>query len=45
MKGDKERCIAAGMDDYLSKPIDGHALAEKLRRWSDKPSLQVAQLR
>ena len=33
MKGDEERCLAAGMDGYLSKPIDGHemiALVESL---------------
>jgi signal transduction histidine kinase/ligand-binding sensor domain-containing protein/CheY-like chemotaxis protein/HPt (histidine-containing phosphotransfer) domain-containing protein len=32
MKGDRERCLAAGMDDYLSKPIQSAELLETLRR-------------
>ncbi len=36
LKGDRERCIEAGMDDYLSKPISPKALLEKLRRWLGK---------
>ncbi|WP_019172342.1 PAS domain-containing hybrid sensor histidine kinase/response regulator [Pseudaminobacter salicylatoxidans] len=33
LKGDRERCLEAGMDDYLSKPISPKALLEKLERW------------
>ena len=32
LKGDREKCLAAGMDEYLSKPLDGHQLIETLNR-------------
>jgi CheY-like chemotaxis protein len=33
MAGDRERCIAAGMDDYLTKPFKRDALGAMLARW------------
>ncbi len=33
LKGDRERCLEAGMDDYLPKPISPKSLLEKLERW------------
>ena len=36
MKEDRDKCMAAGMDDYISKPIDPKALSEALERWLPK---------
>lgn len=33
MQGDRERCIASGMDDYISKPVNPKQLMEMLNSW------------
>ncbi|MBX7161783.1 MAG: response regulator, partial [Acidimicrobiia bacterium] len=33
MKGDRERALAVGMDDYIAKPVDRAELATTLQRW------------
>lgn len=44
MQGDRERCIAAGMDDYLTKPIRRKVLSDAIEMWLHKaPNLEVAE--
>jgi CheY-like chemotaxis protein len=38
MKGDRERCLEAGMDDYVSKPVDPKSLLAVLQRWRHQSS-------
>jgi two-component system sensor histidine kinase/response regulator len=38
MQGDREKCLAAGMDDYLCKPIRLQELEAVLERWKDRSS-------
>jgi len=38
MQGDREHCLAAGMDDYLAKPIQLDTLRAVLHRWAAPPS-------
>ena len=36
MSGDREKCLEAGMDDYISKPIEAKLLAKALQKWGKK---------
>ena len=40
MKGDKERCLKAGMDDYISKPIEPQKFIDTIERWIRSTQVQ-----
>ena len=42
MRGDSDRCFAAGMDDYLAKPVDLALLGDTLRRCTD-PAMRASR--
>ena len=44
LKGDRERCLEAGMDDYLPKPISPRALLDKIERWAGMPGMADRQV-
>jgi two-component system sensor histidine kinase/response regulator len=44
MKGDREQCLEAGMDDYVSKPINPQSLTNAIQRWFKKAVLMKPEV-
>ncbi len=44
LKGDRERCLRAGMDDYLAKPIRPKDLLDMIERWAGREITPPAHL-
>ena len=44
MQGDRELCLEAGMDDYITKPVSPQSLAEVLEKWLPKDELDHPEM-
>jgi CheY-like chemotaxis protein len=45
LKGDDKKCIQAGCDDYISKPVDRKTLVEVIEKYIDRQSLTVKEVK
>jgi CheY-like chemotaxis protein len=41
LAGDDKRCLAAGMDDYIAKPVEEEEVVRRLKRWL--PDLSISE--
>ena len=41
MSGDREKCLSAGMNDYIAKPVELHDLEKVLERWLTRRGASV----
>ncbi len=43
LAGDRERCLQAGMDDYMTKPVSSATLAGAVERWTGRKTATPTQ--
>jgi len=43
IKGDAEKCLHAGMDDYISKPVDADTVRQKIDFWIGRAHAEASE--
>jgi CheY-like chemotaxis protein len=44
MQGDSEKCLASGMDDFISKPVQVESLRRAIQRWTSPRQVEASLL-